>query len=457
MQALAQQMMNNPVSLDIPAEPATGEPLTLNPAQIRQSLLEGNTSVILGANRVHNARIQLSQVRARLLPNLNLGAMLMSAGSFGFGPLSADFLLPFLLPHRWFENIQARHMVDAEKQAYLLLELNQYNSALELYYSYLNDLKARELQLEEVRQYERIESVTAKKYQLGQARKDEYERTRAQTSLSRVYVTRLNEMIIHERAALRHVLGIPLTRGLNVEEVSVPATEKEAQPAQELLAAAFEKAPERSQLVSLMKASKAEKWAKIFGFINVFSLGRSFLNDAPKGFNSLQVQGSLGIGFDYIPNIRLTNNNMEQLRIQERELWHQLGEILERTVHQITVAKVAHKEASTAEAASRSAFDTMLKRYELGLENLTSVVVAGSQLRNAMQERLRTESELNTLRATLARTFMEFEFAHIRGCTLGAFAREKRKRVFILSFFKDIFAGPSKDWISVERMCSAKK
>lgn len=457
LEAMALQMQNSTPSLEIPAEPSVGEPIVLNPPQLRRALLEGNTSIMLGANRLHQARINLATVRSRLLPHINLGAVLMSAGSIGFGPVSADFLLPFLLPHRWFENIQARHMVDAEKQAYLLLELNQYNQLLEIYYTYINDLNARAAQLEEVKQFERIETTTAKKYALGQARKDEYDQARAQTSLARVQVTRLNELIVYERSVIRQTLGLPLTMAMNFEAVDIPETEKELQPAQTLLETAFDKAPERSQLVSLMKAAKAEKWAKIFGFINIFSLGKSFLTGAPKGLSSLSAQGSVGMGFDYILNIRLSSSNTEQLKIQEDELRLQLGQILESTIHQLAVGKERLKAAVDAEEALRSAVDIKIKRYELGLENFTSLVVISQQYRHAMLERVRTQSEINTLRATLARTFMDYEFANIRGCTLSAFARSKKKRVFILSFFKDLFAGPSQDWVSVERMCSGKK
>src|SRR6188768_3398612 len=58
-------------SLELPKEPTVGIPVVLDPVTIRRTLLEGNTSIILGANRIHQAREQLNLVRANLFPSLN--------------------------------------------------------------------------------------------------------------------------------------------------------------------------------------------------------------------------------------------------------------------------------------------------------------------------------------------------------------------------------------------------
>jgi outer membrane protein, multidrug efflux system len=440
-----------PKSLEIPKEPSVGIPVLLEPITIRRMLLEGNTSIILGANRIHQAREQLNIARGGLLPSLNISTLLLGS-QVGLG--AAEFLLPFLLPSKWFESFKAKNMVEAEKAAYLILELNQYASALTLYFTHHYDLSAREEQLEEVKQFERMQKSAQTAYGLGLIAKDELDQAKAQTAIARIRVTRLNDLIVHERALIRHSLGLELNRSLEMKRMSLSSMPEESKSAQELIDQALAIAPERTQLLYLMKAAENEKWAKIFGFVNIFSLANRFLNGNEGGFTGLQASSNMSLGFGTIPSIKLSNKNKENLQIQEQELKFQVSEILERSVHQLTIAKTRLDEAIEAEKSLSSAFEAKLKRFELGTTDLTAVSFARTQLREAMLERLRTESEINSLRVALQRAFIQDEFSKIRGCNLSAQAEAKKDRIFFLSWFKDLFTGSSNDWLSVERICS---
>jgi multidrug efflux system outer membrane protein len=452
-----------PPSLDLPAQ-GSGKPVKLGMNSLRKLLLEGNTSVLLSANRVHQAKEQVNIARGNLLmPSLSLTALATLGSNGSFALSGIDFLLPFLIPSNWFDYTKSKHLLDSEKVAFLLMELNQYASVSSLYFSYVNDMAFREFLLETVKNFEKIELSTERAYVLGTATAEEVRQARSQTQLARVRVTRVNELITQELGALRYSLGLDSNTPLVIEDAEVvPLAIERARPS-DAIELARQRAPEAAQLNSLTQAAKAERWSKIFGFISGGVLSKMLVNMFGGGDGGgtmpWMASGSLNFGFAYYPAIKLTQHQLKELDIRNTELNLELGRLVDTLMGRLMDASRRYTFAVQAEENLESIVESRRAAYEIGQEDFWAVFYARNQAIEASMERLRTRGEIFALRIALQRALLEGEFASIRGCPDPNLRASKKKGGFFLwGWMKGIFGGGSKksdqpDWLTVEKVC----
>src|SRR4051812_30110387 len=97
-------------SLSLPAfaeilpnvQPPKAKAVAINPKTLRSLIVHNNFGEMTQLNLIHQAKDTVDQARGRLLPSLNLGAIIsgITAGP-AFALTSISFLLPFLLPSNW--------------------------------------------------------------------------------------------------------------------------------------------------------------------------------------------------------------------------------------------------------------------------------------------------------------------------------------------------------------------
>ncbi len=455
-------------SLELPPQ-GSGTPVTLGLDDLRRKLLEGNTSVLLSANRVHQAKEHVNIARGNLLPAINLSGLLSLGAGGGFSLTSIDFLMPFLVPSRWFDYAKSKHLLDAEKVSFLLMELNQYASAASLYFSYVNDMALREFLLRSVKDFEKIESSTEYAFLLGIATEEEVKHARSQTQLARIRVTRVNELVIEELGAIRYALGLDPSSPIVFEDGDIGQLPFETGNVDDVIRLAKQRAPETAQLNSLAKAAKAEKWSKIFSFIDGGILskalggafGGAFGGGGAGGGPSWTAVGQLNFGFAYFPSIRLTQHQQKEIEIRETELGLELGRTVSTLLGRLIDANRRYQFALAAEQNLQAVVESRRLAYEMGNEKFWAVFYAKNQALEASIERLKTRTEINALRVALQRALIEGEFGLIRGCPDPNLKLARKKGGFALfGWVKGLFGGggdkfDQPDWLTVEKVCES--
>lgn len=395
---------------------AQGDSIRLEPALMRKLLFEGHTSVLLGLNRLHQAKSQVSVARANLLPSLNLGALLYTAGNPTFILSSVEFLLPFLVPSKWLEARRIKKLFEAEKIAFRLLELNEFASAYSLYMAALSDLALEAIYLEEIEDLSAIEESVRRAEEVGLASSDTVERAKGQLAMARVNASRISDLVRQEAAAMRHALGLPARMRIDyVAGEPAPSAWEDATVAQ-VTAQALRISPELRQMGILVSAAGTEKWSTLFGFLGGFSLGNRRGMTGSEAFNGLQGSGGANLGFAMFPQYKLSKQNVVEFRIREREVRLEAQEVVESSLGSVREGKERLALAQGAEDSFRKVYQAKLGQFELGISGIIPALMARAQLRQASIEVLRARTQLALSRIALHRILLTGEFASIQGC-----------------------------------------
>lgn len=435
--------------------PAPGR-ITIDPKTLRERILDENISVLLAMNQVHQAKDQMNIARGNLLPSVNLGMVLsiMSGPSFALGMV--EFLLPFLLPSRWFDYFQQRDLLEAEKESYHALQLNTYASAASIYYTHLSDVALKEIVIKEYNDLAQVHAFLVKRDTvLGNVPPSDILFARSQAELSQAKVAKLEELLVDERSHIRQALSLPIETEMSIAESSVPASSWEQAPVGEALKEALNIAPESRQVEFLLKAAKAGKWSKIFAFINGASVSTSNFGGSSGvksvSFDNLSVHQSVNFGFAYFPAIQLAQHNIENVQLRRRELLIENTQILEKVILSLKQAIDRQTYAQRAQDDLQKVYDASLRRFDLGLESLVNVIIKRRQMTEASAEKVAAEASLNLLRVTLNRTLLLDEFRLVPGCHINP-ETIKDARGGAWDWIKNIFTGKNLG-VTIDKAC----
>lgn len=393
--------------------------VVLNPETLRVNLIEGGLPILAAANRVHKAKDSVNLARTRLLPSLNLGVLAASLANPTFILSSVEYVLPFLIPSKWFDAAKAKQLAEAEKIAFLLTELNIYSSLYSLYYTLNLDLQTREFLSFDFRDTILIEQIVERAYEDGRATEADLNLARSQTANAKVRLNRFNELLIDEIAILRQVLGLPMEARISFEMHDITPSELESLPLPSAIKIALEKAPEARQIKHLLEAAKYERWSKYFGFITGAGAGSSASGmgeSASLAFSDQGGRGMFNFGFDYFPNISLSNRNLEEIKIREAELSSEISKLIESMQGRFDFVESRFLESRKSEGLLRRVFENDQKRYSSGDIPLSTLVESMSRLRQAGLERLRSQTDLQLLRVSMHRVLVTDQFANFKGC-----------------------------------------
>lgn len=390
----------------------------MEPVQLRKILFEGNTPILLGLNRVHQSKEQVSIARGNLLPSINLGSMLSFASSGSFSLSSIEFLLPFLLPSRWFDYYQMKNMFEADKMALHVLKVNQYASALSLYQTILGDQKVLRILNEEVRDLSEIADYVEKSHQIGIATQEDLHIAKGQAGLARINLSKAMNLVATEKASLRHALGLSVDTVFTLLDSEIPTSEWEDRNLSLAKDEAWVRSLEGKQMQFLADAAHEGTWSKIFGFISGSSF-RSFSTPTTDAtaFSNITLNQTVGIGFAYFPSIRLSQMSEEAIRLRQREVGLEIGEILERIFMTLSETKKRLADAEKVETDYYEAYLGKLQQYKLGLVELNPVLQTRVFYRTASIEVLNAKVQVMLSRIVLHRAMLSDGFSEIQGCS----------------------------------------
>jgi multidrug efflux system outer membrane protein len=419
----------------------------INPQTILTYILNRNSSVLIGLNGVYQAKEQVNVARGQLLPSINVGAALSSGPSFGLTSIS--FLLPFLLPSNWY-NLDAReNQLAANGYAFYLVELNEYASAYGLYVTILSDLSLRDIFVRHVQILEEVRSSVEAAYASGQATQTDRYEASAQYELARAQLSEIQGLVIRERAIFRKMLGLSLKQEIEFETSHLPSLPVENLSPQVVLDNVYQVSPERRQIRSLIAAGQAATFSNVFSFLTGASLDfqGNGTGNSPS-FGSLQVSGSAGIGFGYFPSVRLSNLNVDYLRIREREIKLEAARVIESTLGSVRQADAQFLFAAKAEDDFSRAFQGEILSYRGGTTDLLHVLAEVKNVLDASISRVRAQSDLDSQRVNLERIMISGQFGKVPGCRMTG--PEVSDGPF--GWLVDLFDGSSNK-VSVDQIC----
>jgi multidrug efflux system outer membrane protein len=401
----------------------------VNPTTIRDQLLSKNMSLMQALNNIENSKLNVSLARAKLLPSLDLGVLLPSIVNPSFLLSSITFLFPFLVPSNWLIFKREKALFESDKASYLSLELNILSNALSLYYTFLNDQKIQKIfQDQSLKLNEIYKNLKKQSDILGNVSNDELAMASAQYQESKIRASVLQELLIAENASLRTLLALPLGSKLMIEDIPLMSSDFEQKTAAELAERSIQVAPEMNQLSFLIKAAKADKFAKVFGFISFASIsGINAISNSP--FDDLKIGGGFRFGVDNLINIEIGNNHIEYLHLRVDQFKEENQKIAEILVGQIQEVKEQQKFSHQALLDRTKVYEAQKRQYALGLLPLQTLLQTEVHLTDSYILNTKADLDLKMQRLTLLRLVIDGDFLKVKGCSPAAHIEKK-------SFFK---------------------
>lgn len=426
------------------AAPKQQGPVVINPKSLRTLLLSRNIDIAISLNEVQQAKAQVAQARGNLLPSVNLGAVISSGPSFML--TSVSFLLPFLMPSNWMDLKESTHLLKAQGTSYYLAQLNGFASAYSVYLTVVGDMQLRDALQKQYENFKAIEDQLRLPAEVGIIRKEDYLQAQAQAQLALVQVSQVDELLKREKASVRQMLGLELKQEIVFEPVHVAASPAESMSPQALLDKVHESSPETAQMNSMITAAQYAKWSKAFSFLSGSSLG---MNRPSSGgsFSSVTQNGSVNLGFGYFPALQLSNLNIEQLKLRKKELRLDQAQLIETTLGALEEAQRQYTAAAQAEDNMKQVYNAEQMRYQVGITDILHVLEAGNSLTNAVVNKVKAATALDTLRISLHRVMISDQFSGIETCEI-----ERRSSGGIRGKLGRIF-NPDKDKVTLDQVC----
>jgi multidrug efflux system outer membrane protein len=398
---------------------------TVNPTTLRTQLFSGNISLLQALNNVENSKLNVSMARAKLLPSLNLGVLLPALANPTFLLSSVTILFPFLVPSNWAVLKQEKELFEADKASYKTIQLNMLSNALSLYFTFINDTKVQSIYVEQSDVLERIYNSLKKQSDvLGNVTSEDLNMAHAQWDEAKIRVSKLQELLIEEKAGLRTMLALPLGSEMVLEDKGLPASDFETKPIGEIAVRSLEVSPESMQLTLLVKAAKSGKFAKMMGFMNSASVAGTSTNNASP-FEGLKAGGGFSIGADNLVNLKIANNNIESILLRYEQLKEENEKLAEVLSGKLIEVKEQQELSQSAYNERMKVFDGQKRQYELGLITLQTLLQTQSQLTDTRVNQIKTNLDLKMQRLTLQRLVVDGDFSLVKGCSADA-PTEKR-------------------------------
>lgn len=408
--------------------PPTSQTVHLNPQSLHSLMEAGNNTLMQEMNAVYQAKENVNLARANLLPSVNLGAVISSGPTFALS--SITFLVPFLLPSNWLELRESQRLLNAEVKSYDITQLNQFASAYSIFVTVISDQGLRETLSVQYNNLKKIQENVELAVQLGIRPMTDLYSAKAQTQAMAAQIAQVDELLINEKAAVRHMLGLPLEQDIEFDNIHPAITEDEGKDPAILVPIALARAPENAQINELIAAGQADRWSKIFSFFDSATLSSSAGTNQSASLTGLKKGSSFNFGFGYFPTIALSNLNIAELQLRKKEVALEEVQVLESTLGSLRAAKDELAASVEAEDNFNKAYQAEALRYNLGTTDLLHVLSAANLLAAASMNKIKAQTEVDGLRITLNRTMIKENFASIQACKVTQASAHPIKNIF---------------------------
>ncbi|HEX7673929.1 MAG TPA: TolC family protein [Bdellovibrio sp.] len=418
--------------------------VTINADTLKKMLLEQNIGLLIQMNKVYQAKQQINIKRADLLPSINLGGIISSGPSFALTTISS--LLPFLMPSNWFDLKQSQYLLNAQATSYYIAQLNTYSSAYALYMTVVGDLELRDVLYSQYLNYKQIEELIQLAVDAGMMQQSDLLQAQAQSQLAFIQVSQVDELLKQEKASIREMLALPLSTEIAFEKNHVAPSANETLPLQTLVDRSLKNSPEISQMTSMISAANTAKWSAAFSWLTGASLGRS-RSGGESAFGGLTASGTVGLGFGYFPTLKLSDYNIDELKLEKTQITYDNAQLIESTVGSLTEAQKQVEMATLAQNNLQQVYNGELDKFRAGMTDLLHVLSAANSLTTALTNKVKAQADLDTLRVSLNRVMLDEKFSQVGACEI------KRKSSGGIGGRLGRIFHPTKDQVTLDEIC----
>lgn len=409
------------------------EKFIVNRENVRDRILNNGLTVLAAQNRLRRAKLNVDASRGRLFPSINLGVIAGTLANPSFVLASVEYVLPFLIPQRWFDLKKARYLQEAERHAFYATELNLFASAYSLVLNVQNDFRTRNMINEDLRDAIQIEDLVTRNLEEGRATESDLNRAKSQSATVQIRLARINELLIEEVAQLKQIFNFPQETVLVFESLSLDDPNLDKIPEDALVKEAIRLSPEKQQVNNLVESAKVEKKSKFFSFISGVNAGNTIRGVNPDeqasfAFSRQTFSGGINFGLDYFPNLDIAETQIEDLRLRQKEINGEMEKAIYSLVGRYKYVLKRLEEARIAEELLTQVFQNDQYRYENGEVPLIQVFDSQSKMRQMASERLRAETDVQLLWLSAHRMLLSDDFSKIKGCEVLPKTEAPRRR-----------------------------
>jgi len=430
-----------------PMTPAlAGDTVTITPDTLRTALYSGDTSVLSGLNSLYQAKEEVTRARANLLPGAAVSGVIGGHPTFALSAISV--LLPFLLPSNWHALDASKHQLTANGYAYQLVLLNDYASILSIYAQIQGDMSIRQVYVNQRDNLRQIAAAVADEVAVGTALQSDLDQATAQVQLAQAQVNQVDELINREKASLRRVMGLPLSKQLVISPYHFSELDAEGLSPQRLYNRVHDSAPEQMQIDALIAAAHSAKYSTEWSFLSGASMSVS-TDFGSSSFGHLSVGGGINLGFGMLPAVHLSSLDITAMEIRKREISLEQQNVIETALGSVQAAKDAVENAGFAKDNYQKALNAELEKLRLGNTTLINVFTVSNFAVQAGLTYANAQVDLDNQRIALNRIMISNQFAKIPTCHL----EHVKTGGGIFGFFKSLFGSKKTRYISIDEMC----
>ena len=395
-------------------QPVESNTVVINANSLKKLMLERNIDLLVQLNQVQQAKARVGVARGNILPSVNLGTAVASGVSFGLATVTV--LLPFLLPSSWFDLRESQYLLNAQGSAYYIAQLNTYASAYTLYLTVISDMDLRAALYQQYLNSKALEDALKIALDNGIINPEDFLKAQAQTNIAFVQVSQVDALLNREKAAIREMLALPLTKEIVFEKAHAPASPYEGQTPMVLLPQVLKISPEYAQMNSLIAAANAAKWSQAFSFLT----GSSLTSTKSDGsFSDVRHTGTANLGFGYFPSLQLSNLNEASLKLQKKALEFDHAQTLEVTLVSLHEAGKQLTAATKAVENLQAVYQAQMERFRMGMVSIVDVLQTTNSLTQAIASKVQAQSSLDGQRITLHRIMLSDQFATVTACKIS--------------------------------------
>lgn len=395
------------------------ENFSVNIENLQKQLFSQNTSILLGLNKVHQAKDEVNIARARLYPSLNLSTLLFAAANPTFAVSAVEVMLPFLAPSNWSRLRESKHLAIAQGEALKTIQLNSYASAVSTYLSINSDVELINIYNQELQDLQQLKKLVEQLYNSGLASRSDLDRAEGAYEVTKVGLSKINGLVSKEIAEFRRTLNLPLKTAIEFSAFSVDLTNSENTDIDSVAVRAQNISPELSQIRALKKAAEENKWSHQFAFIGGGSLRSPSMGpDQSVSFDNISGGMQFNIGYANVPLMELSQDRITEIELREKEVILEINERTEYSTAFVNEAKVRYDAAFKAKKYFSSIYARDMTRYKFGQVDLFSLLDSRSKLRETQIEVLRSQTQLALNRVVLQRLTLEGTFSNLNTCIL---------------------------------------
>lgn len=346
---------------------------------------ERNYQVLESAEKVFQARAEISVARGNLLPKLNFWTIvktIINPASLIETILPGESgIAPFLVPGNWFRLKESQILFDAEREAYRGVWANEVMNTKSLYLNLLLDQQLLNLVQSHTAEVENVYKVAKTRAALGGVSLEVVQELEIRWSKLTDDVESLRRLILLEYKSLSYALGIPFDEDIAIRDILIPDI-KNLDPLNyaDFEFRAIDSSPEKRQMDHFLRVVPYLKKEVKYSFFGNSSASRGVAGGV---FDAISIPD--GFGFGQGASRRIIEGKERILELQRTGVVEVIKRQLQSVIsgYNFTIERYPNVERRMELAESR--VTQFINRLQVG-QNINLIELTDAYHRSAFEK-----------------------------------------------------------------------